>query len=460
MRRVLAGLLLLAGLAACTERGMLAPPTLEPLDLTADGPWLRDRMGRVVLLRGITLSALERGRYVGEVDGPAKADFQELERLGFNVVRVFLSWPSLEPVPGELRLGYLVERVNPIVRLAAQHGMVVILTLHQRGWSRCFPDGLGLPLWSCADRDVAAEPGGLAAAACELFEGGGGLRNDIGLHFISVWQSIAEFYAADRRVIGFDLLEEPPDVTCDSGGSPDLLRKLYRRMARQLQRLRARQVLFYDPTVGPEQGMPLPPPGGVAPIFAPHLFSQTFGRPPGPREVVISRGYAEGAALAEANDLVFFAGEIGAELPEEDGFRGVTAPFVQQSLDALDRHLAGGTIFASGGRSLPQDDAASPLEGAVRPWARRIAGIPKAMRFDRESRSFVLTYGDDPERRTSDPTEIFVPKELYPEGFDVQVLPAGTWTYDEPSQRLLVYRSRAEGHAIRVAPLPGATPAH
>lgn len=451
MRRALAALLLLAGLAACTDRGILAPPTLEPLDLTAEGPWLRDRMGRVVLLRGITLSALEHGRFEGEVDGPSQDDFRELERLGFNVVRVFLSWPALEPAAGELRYEYLVERVNPIVRLAAQHGMVVILTLYQRGWSRCFPDGLGLPLWSCADRDVAAQADGLRVAACELFEGTE-KEPDIRLHFLDAWKAIAEFYASDRRVIGFDLLEEPPEVACASGSSEELVRRLYQEVGAELERLESRQVLFFDPPVNAGGSMPLAPSAGVASVFAPHLFSQAFGRPPGPREVVLARAYAESAALAESADVVFFAGEIGAELPEEDGFRGVSAPYVSASLDALDRHLAGGTIFAAGGRNPPSEDAASPLEGAIRPWARRIAGIPQEMRFERENRSFVLTWGDDPERRTSDPTEIFLPKDLYPEGFDVQVLPAGTWTWDEPTQRLLVYRSGAAGHALRVSP--------
>jgi hypothetical protein len=72
------------------------------------------------------------------------------------------------------------------------------------------------------------------------------------------------------------------------------------------------------------------------------------------------------------------------------------------------------------------------------------------MRFDLASGSYLLAFREDPSRRVADPTEIFVPSALFPDGFDVQVLPSGRWRHDPHSERLLVYRGDAAGHAVRI----------
>jgi hypothetical protein len=428
MPRRLTALVLLGALAACTDRGPLSGPTLEPLDVRVEGAWLRDRRGRVVLLRGVTLPSVEWGRYVEQPDGPTEADFAGYERAGLNVVRVVFSWPALEPMPGSFDHGYFMERVNPVIRLAAKHGMLVVLA------------ATGL----LGDRPNAV---------CDLLSGEAG---DPGLRerFLVGWQLAIRFYKADRRVVGFDLLDEPREEPCPDGTSGELLFGLYREVARELRRRGAIQSLFFEPTVRPDALMPRKIPGPrIAAAFAPHVVSQTFGPPPGGRTAAIARAYAEGTALARANALLFFVGAIGAdEPPRADGFRPTSADFARESFDALDRYLAGGTLVLAGEREPHPPDAAATLAAVRRPWARRIAGIPTAMRLDAESRSFLLAFRDDPARRVADPTEVFVPRGYYPEGFTVQVLPSGRSHYDEHSERLLVYRSDAAGHAVRIDP--------
>lgn len=449
--------------AGCTERGALAPPTLEPLEVQVEGEWLRDRAGRVVLLRGVTLSALEQGRFVGAAGGPREADFRELEQHGFNVIRVLLPWSRLQPREGDVDFGFLTERVNPVVRLAAKHGMLVVLTLYQRGWSRCFAGGVGAPLWSCAEIRGRDDPAAVDESVCSFLEGkpqdGVNLRQE----FVTLWSEVARFYGADKRVVGFDLLEEPPDLDCPSGRSGDLLRKLYRRVHRELVRQGARQVLFFDPAVRADGAMPAKLPSRrVSAVFAPHLFSQTFGAPPGiPTAIALARGANEAAALARTSGAVFFAGELGGDLPAAEDFRPLSPGFVDPALALLDQHLAGGTLFISGGRQPNRLQQRVSLALAKRPWARRIAGVPATLRFDRTSGSYLLVFAEDETRRVSDPTEIFVPRSVYPDGFDVRVLPEGRWRYDEHTERLLVYRSGAPGHAVHLtrrepAPLPAA----
>ncbi|HEY5756194.1 MAG TPA: cellulase family glycosylhydrolase [Steroidobacter sp.] len=71
-----------------------------------------------------------------------------------------------------------------------------------------------------------------------------------------------------------------------------------------------------------------------------------------------------------------------------------------------------------------QDQPADPdsggraVDGFCRPYARRIAGEPLNMAFDLASGEFTLTFEVDP--RIDAPTEIFVPRRQYPDGYTVE----------------------------------------
>jgi hypothetical protein len=53
---------------------------VRPMGIHSDGTWLRDRRGRVVLLRGMNYSGLEFGNFPGAPHGPEEADFAQMER--------------------------------------------------------------------------------------------------------------------------------------------------------------------------------------------------------------------------------------------------------------------------------------------------------------------------------------------------------------------------------------------
>ena len=134
--------------AACSDRGALSPPTLEPLLARVDGPWLRDAKGRVVLLRGANYV---RGEMLG-LDGhaPREEDFAFLASLGFNLVRMPVAWGSLEPRPNEYDLAFLRDQVDPLLRFASNHGMQVVLALQRAPSSSCLLGPDRAPSWTCA----------------------------------------------------------------------------------------------------------------------------------------------------------------------------------------------------------------------------------------------------------------------------------------------------------------------
>ena len=132
-----------------------APPlTLQRLDVSRDGgpPIVADDLGRQVLLRGINVNQL--GDYY-QADPTLPTTFPLAERrlraasraLGFNVVRLVLSWSALEPDARRVRRR--VPRADPRRRSRGPraHGLYVVLDMHQDAWGKFIatPPGDGVP---------------------------------------------------------------------------------------------------------------------------------------------------------------------------------------------------------------------------------------------------------------------------------------------------------------------------
>ena len=94
------------------------------------------------------------------------------------------------------------------------------------------------------------------------------------------------------------------------------------------------------------------------------------------------------------------------------------------------------------------DSGGRALAAVARPYARKVAGEPLRMRYER--RRGVFTFGFRHDSAVDAPTEIFLPKRAFPEGFRVEVSD-GDCELDAEKQ-LLIYR-HSDGdapHEIRV----------
>jgi len=76
----------------------------------------------------------------------SKEDFEWMNRIGLNFLRLGVMWPGTEPVRGDYNETYL-DQIEAVVDLAAQHGVYVMLDVHQDGLSEFFC-GEGLPNWA------------------------------------------------------------------------------------------------------------------------------------------------------------------------------------------------------------------------------------------------------------------------------------------------------------------------
>ncbi|MGH9050392.1 MAG: cellulase family glycosylhydrolase, partial [Acidimicrobiia bacterium] len=111
------------------------------------GGRLVDADGREVLLRGVNVNAL--AEYWAGTDFPttfplADDDPERMASIGWNAVRLVVSWSEVEPAPGRYDEEYLDEVATVVDELAAV-GIYTIVDLHQDAWGATLaadPDAL------------------------------------------------------------------------------------------------------------------------------------------------------------------------------------------------------------------------------------------------------------------------------------------------------------------------------
>ena len=432
--------------------------------LRSEGSWIRDASGRVVLLRGVNYSGLEFGNFFGSPRPPEEADFVQMASWGVNVVRLPIAWHYLEPAPNVIDVDHLRTQVDPIVRFARRHDMVVVLEMHQFQWSPC-TGGNGAPAWSCAGlypRDIL----GAWTAQHDFWEGmlapdGRPLLD----HFMDVWRAVAHHYRRNRVVAGFNFMNEPVDILTPVGFESGKLHPAYRLWAAIVRDERAEQMLVIEPPVTRNLGIAANPELlGPNLVYAPHLYTQTGGLPElqyDGNRATTDADYALAASEAAGYGAVLWAGEYGGNTNVAGGFRAATEVAILHQLDAQDAHRIGGAVWAY----FPTDntfsvvDAAGNEKGALvdvlaRPYPQQTAGIPVSLHFDPVTRELAYAFAEDPSRRIPDPTVLFVPfARHYPGGVVVETTPGDRAKVDVARSRIILRRDRDNPvHTVTVRP--------
>ena len=266
-----------------------------------------DADGREVRLRGVNVNALAE-YWSGHPDFPtvfplAGDDPEAIAGLGFNAVRLLLSWSRVEPEPGSYDEAYLDEVAAAVERFA-DVGMYTILDLHQDAWGPTLaaPEGTtcpegstpalgwdGAPGWATLDGGASrCAPGGTrelnpaVMAAWDAFfadapgPGGVGIQQ----RYVDMLAHVAGTFAGDDEVAGIDLMNEPGAF----GENVAALSRLYERAIPAIRTAEEEAggerhlVLFEPPALWSSVGSGPPPPfthdDGV--VYAPHLYTGGF----------------------------------------------------------------------------------------------------------------------------------------------------------------------------------------
>jgi endoglycosylceramidase len=342
---------LLAVAAACAL-AVPGPAAAAPVDealprldvVRGSDPAIVDVTGRQVLLRGVNANNLgdyhQRDPTLPTVLPLDEADFAAMAALGFDVVRLVLSWSELEPEPGAFDQGY-VARIRQAVQAAERHGLYTVLDMHQDAWSaratpadETCPPGLapaigwdGAPAW--ADRfdgltTCRRDRRELSPAVAQAFTNWLVDRDGIQTALVRTWGRLAREFAAEPAVAGYDLFNEPHPGYAPVATAVTLLGRYYDRAIDAVRVAEASvpggfpHPVFFEPTVlWSGLGVDGTPPPGFTDdprlVFAPHLYAESISldQGAGATVVTVEDGFRLAQAVAATYGAPLWSGEWG-----------------------------------------------------------------------------------------------------------------------------------------------------
>jgi len=296
---VLAASLILAAPAAA------GPLRLYPLHAEPDravGGRIVDSKGREVVLRGVNVNSLvdywQGTKFPTTFPLEAK-DPARMAAIGWNAVRLAVSWSRIEPRPGVYDDKY-VEWIADTVKLLRSRGLYTIIDFHQDAWSAslfgranelCAPPQQpnigfdGAPAWATLDDGLprcyttAREASAPVYAAWQSFLAD---REGIQTRFLVMAHHIAKRFAQSPSVAGYDVINEP-----NAYGPVDVKRlsDFYGRFVGAVRHAEAvaggfPHLVFYEPSVlwsADIRGAPLPFTTDRNIVYAPHLYTGGTG---------------------------------------------------------------------------------------------------------------------------------------------------------------------------------------
>ncbi len=184
--------------------------------VSVQGRMFIDSAGRQLTLHGINV--INKSASTAYTCDIGEEVYRNLNRWGFNVVRLGILWDGLEPRPGQYN-DEMFRCIDRNIAWAKKYGIYVVLDMHQDLYGVEFSDGA--PRWATLTEGKPHRKGDLWSDAYLLspaiqtaFDNfwknspapdGKGLQD----HYAALWKKIAKRYAGEPAVIGYDLMNEP-----------------------------------------------------------------------------------------------------------------------------------------------------------------------------------------------------------------------------------------------------------
>jgi endoglycosylceramidase len=322
-------------------------------------------------------------------------DLQQMRALGFDALRLPLSWSLLEPRPGAIDRTYL-DRIAQVVGWAREAGLYVILDMHQNAYSRfiaassfSLPGGTqparrdysGAPAWATYSDGLPFENYlGQREVDPAVFEAATSFwlnRDGIQDRYIEAVAALARRFRDDSTVAGYSIFNEPWPGWALPPPFDDLwLYPFYRRAIDAITGAAdgapcpafasalpvcghadlgvhdTRHLIFLDTGLWREildlpTRVPLPVSSYPNVVLSIHAYTHKYtvdallGQPPDRASYPFGgydQSYAAGELEARATGAALFVGEYGDEV-SEDGLL-LTNQLVEQ-----ERHLVGSAFW-------------------------------------------------------------------------------------------------------------------
>lgn len=236
---------------------------------------ITDVAGREIILRGVNVRV--RGIFdVSFDDGREPLEFipeftqkdtLEMQKIGFNLIRLPINWSGIEPEPGVYNLKY-INGIGRILNLCYKAGIYVILDMHQDAYSKEIGED-GAPLWAILPPPKKVNRGGylpemfllrIAPKVQKAFANfwynskvfGKGLQD----YFIDSMLLVLETYKDHPALIGMQILNEPwllhakdflKSNPLGQGLNLDLLYSFYSKAIPRMKLVAPKKWIFFEP---------------------------------------------------------------------------------------------------------------------------------------------------------------------------------------------------------------------
>ena len=200
--------------SACASKESNMPDTDKPVSVS--GTRFIDGNGRQILFNGINL--VNKNPDEKYIYKNSDEIFKKFKLWGYNIVRLGIIWDGLEPDPGVYNEEYL-KKIDKQIKYAEENGIYVFLDMHQDLYSVKYSDGA--PEWATLDEGKPHVTGAIWSDAYLIspavqtswdnFWKNTPASDGVGLqdHYAKAWQHVAERYAGNNTVIGYDMMNEP-----------------------------------------------------------------------------------------------------------------------------------------------------------------------------------------------------------------------------------------------------------
>lgn len=431
---------------------------------------ITDAFGRELVLHGLNTSGSAK-QDSAHMPWIQEADVdREYRQFGFNVVRFLIFWGAIEPEKDHYNEAYLRKLKERVEWYTSRH-IYVFFDMHQDVWGYGVGDN-GAPVWTGAHTLIKKlipdkwpwwmknlEPK-VIRSYVHFFAYR--RHKELQQHYIAAWQKVVRLFLDNPYVIGYDLMNEPHGgkvvKTLAGGFERRQLIKMYQRLIPAIRGIDTIRYLFFEPrSFGVNFGMKAHLPAvhdslAAAPrlVYAPHCYLRFVDiggeyRPKHLKEM--PHWFAMRDKELQRQQCPLLIGEFGLS-PQKKDF----ALYLHDLERMADERHASWTYWSNdhGGWSpLKPDNTASPiLPELLRVYPQATAGHLLRYSYEPANRTFEMEYISD--GKISRPTEIAVPRSLYPAGYTLLVSGAGEWhsETDPETNGLRLFVSDAQAQVV------------
>ncbi|MHB2023915.1 MAG: glycoside hydrolase family 5 protein [Mycobacteriales bacterium] len=301
---------------------------LHVLYPTTGPPYLADPRGRFVLLRGVDSNALVQYASDFQEQVPLhRSDLAEMAALGFNFLRLAVSWSRIAPAPGHIDAAYLAQVVQ-VLRWAARSRIYVLVDMHQDRYNRHLWPGQevdGAPDWATLTDGTPCTSIQLSTTCAQVAEqnfwdnapvAGRGLQS----WYLQALVALGRSVERQPNLAGIELMNEPTQGALPPGAfERGELYPFYRRMIAGMRAAGIKSPLWFEPSVLRDtDDNALSGAGRFSSdpqlVYAVHIYTDVFSPPfsPSDPKAHLRASYQAAAAEARSFGVPWVDDEFGA----------------------------------------------------------------------------------------------------------------------------------------------------